>query len=55
MVTQLKDDPEGVLRWQAIKQSLLQVTAIFLATLLVVALSTGVQKAAHFINHSAWL
>ena len=55
MVTQFKDDPKGVLRWQAIKQSLLQVTAIFLSTLLVVALSAGVQKAAYFINYSVRL
>ncbi|MEO5341404.1 MAG: hypothetical protein H7837_12960 [Magnetococcus sp. MYC-9] len=55
MATHLKNSSEGALRWQAIKQSLLLVTAIFFSTVLVVAFSTAVEKAAYFIAHSSYL
>ncbi|MBF0097969.1 MAG: hypothetical protein HQM04_13645 [Magnetococcales bacterium] len=52
MVTHFKGNSEELHRWRAIKESLILVTAIFCSTILVVALSTAVQKATYFVSHT---
>ncbi|MEO5363245.1 MAG: hypothetical protein H7838_06430 [Magnetococcus sp. DMHC-8] len=52
MIMKCEDRSDGLWRWQAIKQSLLLVTAIFVSTIVVVAFSTVMQKAAHFVTYS---